>query len=115
MPSSTLRNEWSSLHVCKFQASVFSRSTNCSLQTAKASKLLVRRFAGMYSSLPYALAQGDVEIPYLILQSVIYSVITYWLIRYSSDVLFLMQHLIASCFPIAGMQSKLFIGSQCLP
>ena len=39
------------------------------------------RFAGMYGSLPYALAQGDVEIPYLILQSVLYSVITYWLIR----------------------------------
>ena len=39
------------------------------------------RFAGMYASLPYALAQGDVEIPYLMLQSLLYSVITYWLIR----------------------------------
>ena len=42
------------------------------------------RFAGMYGSLPYALAQGDVEIPYLILQSFLYSVITYWLIRSAS-------------------------------
>lgn len=38
------------------------------------------RFAGMYSSIAYAFAQGDVEFPYLILQSVLYSVITYWLI-----------------------------------
>lgn len=35
----------------------------------------------MYGSLPYALAQGDVEIPYLILQTLVYSVITYWMIR----------------------------------
>ena len=39
------------------------------------------RFAGMYAAGPYALAQGDVEAPYLILQSFIYSVITYWMIR----------------------------------
>ncbi len=31
----------------------------------------------MYSSLPFALAIGAVELPYLLLQAVVYSVITY--------------------------------------
>lgn len=38
----------------------------------------------MYSSVPYAFAQGDVELPYLVLQSFLYSAVTYWLIRHSS-------------------------------
>ena len=42
---------------------------------------MLPRFAGMYAAGPYALAQGDVEAPYLILQSFIYSLITYWMIR----------------------------------
>ena len=42
---------------------------------------MLSRFAGMYAAGPYALAQGDVEAPYLILQSFIYSIITYWMIR----------------------------------
>jgi ABC-type multidrug transport system permease subunit len=38
--------------------------------------------AGMYSSLPFALAIGAVEIPYILLQTVIYSVITYSMIGF---------------------------------
>ena len=36
------------------------------------------RAAGMYAALPYALAQGDVEVPYIIVQTIIYVCITYW-------------------------------------
>ena len=33
--------------------------------------------AGYYSVLPYAIAQGTVELPYILVQSVIYAVIVY--------------------------------------
>ena len=44
----------------------------------------VRRetYAGMYARLPYALTQGDVEFPYLMLQAVIFSVIVYAMIGF---------------------------------
>lgn len=35
----------------------------------------------MYSSIPYALAQGDVELPYLLAQGFVYSIVTYFMIR----------------------------------
>ncbi|KAK1392228.1 ABC transporter G family member 31 like [Heracleum sosnowskyi] len=38
--------------------------------------------AGMYSPFPYAAAQGLVEIPYIILQTIIYGVITYFMINF---------------------------------
>ncbi|CAI9106961.1 OLC1v1006213C1 [Oldenlandia corymbosa var. corymbosa] len=40
------------------------------------------RAAGMYAALPYAFAQGLVEIPYVVLQTVIYGVITYFMIGF---------------------------------
>lgn len=35
----------------------------------------------MYSTMPYAVAQGTVELPYVLVQCVLYSVITYFLIH----------------------------------
>ena len=40
------------------------------------------RAAGYYAVLPYAWAQGTVEIPYILVQSVIYSVIVYSMIGF---------------------------------
>ncbi|XP_031399616.1 ABC transporter G family member 31 [Punica granatum] len=38
--------------------------------------------AGMYSPIPYALAQGLVEMPYVLLQTIVYGVITYFMINF---------------------------------
>lgn len=38
--------------------------------------------AGFYASLPYALAQGDVELPYIIVQTVIWALITYFMMGF---------------------------------
>lgn len=40
------------------------------------------RAAGMYSPLPYAMAQGLIEIPYVFLQTIVYGVITYSMIQF---------------------------------
>ncbi|CAI5475227.1 unnamed protein product [Closterium sp. Yama58-4] len=40
------------------------------------------RGAGMYGAVPYALAQGAIELPYLVIQAVVYSLITYAMIRF---------------------------------
>ena len=40
------------------------------------------RYAGLYASIPYAIAQGTVEIPYLLIQSGLYSVIVYFMIHF---------------------------------
>ncbi|XP_051142940.1 ABC transporter G family member 31-like [Andrographis paniculata] len=40
------------------------------------------RAAGMYSPVPFALAQGLVELPYILVQAIIYSIITYFMINY---------------------------------
>ncbi|KAF3454238.1 hypothetical protein FNV43_RR04685 [Rhamnella rubrinervis] len=42
--------------------------------------------AGMYSPFSYAAAQGLVEIPYVILQTLIYGFITYFMINFEKDV-----------------------------
>ncbi len=36
----------------------------------------------MYASFPYALAQGDVELPYILVQTVIWSAITYFMMGF---------------------------------
>ncbi|XP_051142945.1 ABC transporter G family member 31-like isoform X2 [Andrographis paniculata] len=38
--------------------------------------------AGMYSPVPFALAQGLVEFPYILVQTVIYTIITYFMMNY---------------------------------
>lgn len=40
------------------------------------------RAAGLYAPLPYALAQGAIEIPYVLVQTIIYSLITYAMIGF---------------------------------
>lgn len=44
------------------------------------------RAAGMYSPISYAFAQGLVEIPYIILQTILYGVITYYMINFERTV-----------------------------
>ena len=34
----------------------------------------------MYSPWPFAIAQGNVELPYLVAQTLIYSCIVYWMV-----------------------------------
>ncbi|CAI0540631.1 unnamed protein product [Linum tenue] len=41
--------------------------------------------AGMYSPLAYAAAQGIVEIPYILVQTIIYCVITYFMIKFEQN------------------------------
>ena len=43
------------------------------------------RAAGMYAAMPYALAQGDVEVPYLVVQTLLWSVITYWMFGFEAS------------------------------
>jgi hypothetical protein len=38
--------------------------------------------AGFYASLPYALAQGDVELPYIVVQTIIWALITYFMMGF---------------------------------
>ncbi|XP_024525458.1 ABC transporter G family member 31 [Selaginella moellendorffii] len=40
------------------------------------------RAAGMYSPLPYAFAQGAIELPYILVQTLLYGVITYAMIQF---------------------------------
>jgi ABC-type multidrug transport system permease subunit len=39
----------------------------------------------MYSALPYAVAQGTVEVPYIFVQALFFSVITYFLYHLQVD------------------------------
>ena len=43
------------------------------------------RAAGMYGSYPYALAQALVELPYSVVQGVLYSLITYFMFYFFID------------------------------
>ena len=40
------------------------------------------RAAGLYSGIPYAIAQGAIELPYVLVQTLIYSAITYAMINF---------------------------------
>lgn len=44
------------------------------------------RAAGMYSALPYAAAQGLVEIPYIALQTIVYGIITFFMINFERTI-----------------------------
>ncbi|KAJ0554077.1 putative ABC-type sulfate transporter [Helianthus annuus] len=44
------------------------------------------RAAGMYSAIPYAIAQGLVEIPYVASQTIVYGVITYFMINFERNI-----------------------------
>eukprot|EP00850_Spirogloea_muscicola_P018226 SM000165S02187 [mRNA] locus=s165:830:10558:+ [translate_table: standard] len=40
------------------------------------------RAAGMYSALPYTLAQATMEIPYVVIQSILYALVTYAMVQF---------------------------------
>ncbi|KAK7305391.1 hypothetical protein VNO77_43296 [Canavalia gladiata] len=42
--------------------------------------------AGMYSPISYAIAQGLVEIPYIFVQTIVFGVITYFMVNFEKDV-----------------------------
>lgn len=44
------------------------------------------RAAGMYSAIPYAIAQGLVEIPYIAVQTISYGIITYFMINFERTI-----------------------------
>ncbi|KAJ4751592.1 Pleiotropic drug resistance subfamily G protein [Rhynchospora pubera] len=52
------------------------------------------RAAKMYSSLPYALAQGLVEIPYILAQTCIFGAITYFMINYERSIVKFLLYLV---------------------
>lgn len=41
--------------------------------------------AGMYTAMPFALAQCCVEIPWNLLQSILFSCVSYWMINFAHD------------------------------
>ena len=65
----------------------FPRLTSFS-EGLRASSHNLMRYAvatGMYSALPYAVAQGTVEMPYIFVQCLFFSVITYFLYHLQVD------------------------------
>ncbi|XP_052625055.1 ABC transporter G family member 31-like [Lactuca sativa] len=44
------------------------------------------RAAGMYSAVPYAIAQGLVEIPYIAAQTILYGITTYFMIKFQRTI-----------------------------
>ncbi|KAJ1295672.1 hypothetical protein BS78_01G240500 [Paspalum vaginatum] len=52
------------------------------------------RAARMYSSFPYAAAQGLVEIPYIVAQTLIFGLITYFMINYERNIEKLLLYLV---------------------
>ncbi|KAK0605737.1 hypothetical protein LWI29_030203 [Acer saccharum] len=66
------------------------------------------RAAGMYAPFAYAAAQGLVEIPYILMQTIIYGIITYFMINFERTArkffLYLVfMFLIFTCFTFSGM------------
>ena len=43
------------------------------------------RAAGYYSEMPFAAAQVLVEVPYLLAQAVLFSIISYWMVHFEAD------------------------------
>ncbi|KAD6119877.1 hypothetical protein E3N88_11148 [Mikania micrantha] len=52
------------------------------------------RAAGMYSAIPYALAQGLVEIPYIATQTIVYGVTTYFMINFERSIVKFLLYLV---------------------
>ena len=68
------------------------------------------RAAGMYEPRSFAAAQGIVEIPYLIVQAVAYSLVTYFMIGFEMNAskffwYFLFLFLNLTCFTYFGIMS----------
>ena len=43
------------------------------------------RAAGYYAEMPFAAAQVLVEVPYLLVQAVLFSCISYWMVQFEAD------------------------------
>ena len=41
--------------------------------------------AGMYSHLPFAVAQTSIELPYIVIQAVLFATITYWMMELETN------------------------------
>ncbi|CAI5979036.1 unnamed protein product [Closterium sp. NIES-64] len=69
-----------------YTAALFLRWSNlASIQPMLAVERIIyyrEQGAGMYGAIPYALAQGAIELPYLVVQALVYSLITYSMIRF---------------------------------
>ncbi|KAI8531760.1 hypothetical protein RHMOL_Rhmol11G0160500 [Rhododendron molle] len=69
-----------------YSASIFLGINNCTsvlpYVSTERSVLYRERFAGMYGSWAYALAQVTIEVPYLLAQAIVFSIITYPMIGY---------------------------------
>lgn len=66
------------------------------------------RSSGLYGTLAYTMAQGMAELPYLIVQGLLYTVITYFLIGFASDAskfwwFYLYFQLSLCCFTYVGI------------
>ncbi|KAL8120357.1 hypothetical protein AgCh_017512 [Apium graveolens] len=61
-------------------------TNNCSsviaIVASERSVLYREMFSGMYSSFAYSFAQVSIEIPYLLVQALVYSTVTYWAIGF---------------------------------
>ncbi|XP_058191654.1 pleiotropic drug resistance protein 3-like isoform X2 [Rhododendron vialii] len=69
-----------------YSASIFLGINNCTsvlpYVSTERSVVYRERFAGMYGSWAYALAQVTIEVPYLLAQAIVFSIITYPMIGY---------------------------------
>ncbi|KAE9446717.1 hypothetical protein C3L33_21385, partial [Rhododendron williamsianum] len=69
-----------------YSATIFLGANNCMsvlpYVSTERSVLYRERFAGMYGSWAYALAQVTIEVPYLLAQAIVFSIITYPMIGY---------------------------------
>ncbi|XP_058191657.1 pleiotropic drug resistance protein 3-like isoform X2 [Rhododendron vialii] len=69
-----------------YSATIFLGANNCMLVlpyiSTERSVLYRERFAGMYGSWAYALAQVMIEVPYVLAQAIVFSIITYPMIGY---------------------------------
>ncbi|KAF6153601.1 hypothetical protein GIB67_027468 [Kingdonia uniflora] len=73
--------------------------------------------AGMYSSFPYAAAQGLVEIPYIVLQTIVYGFITFFMINFEINIgkfflYMLFMFLTFTYFTFYGMMAVALTPSQ---
>ena len=66
------------------------------------------RAAGYYASLAYGLAQGDVEIPFLLLQSIVYTVIFYFMVHLEYSAGELRPHAPIVSLVLAGLSTNPF-------
>ncbi|KAK2076469.1 hypothetical protein QBZ16_000994 [Prototheca wickerhamii] len=72
-----------------FASTMFLGLSNCMtvqpIADQQRSVMYRERAAGMYGVMPYSFAQCLVELPYLVVQDIIYSAIVYWMVAFSTD------------------------------